>query len=190
MQPPPMQQYEQEFTEFLGIVSELGIRSYLEIGSKFGGSLYRVGMVMPAGSECVAVDMPNGTKAWPESERSLRAVADELTRQGRKCSLIWGDSADPKVVRQVVAARAAYDMVFIDANHTLPYVRKDWENYGKLAEKAVVFHDISWDRGPEWTRVRIEVPAFWRDIKQAHHYTELKYDPTRRDNGLGIIYVR
>lgn len=189
MQPPKMLQYPQEFTEFLGIICELGVRSYLEIGAKFGGSLYRVGMVMPAGSECVAVDLPVGTQHWSESEISLRKVSEELNTAGRKCTIILGDSTDPNVVQQVVASRATYDMVLIDANHTEPYVRKDWANYGKLAEKAVVFHDIAWSRPADWRGTPIHVPGVWREIREGRHFSELKYDPTRRDNGIGIIYV-
>jgi hypothetical protein len=41
-----------------------GVRSYLEIGSKFGGSLWRVANSLPPGSRIVSVDLPNGTKAW------------------------------------------------------------------------------------------------------------------------------
>jgi hypothetical protein len=48
-----------------------GVRSYLEIGAKFGGSLWRAAQALPKGSRIVAVDLPNGTKAWNAEQHSL-----------------------------------------------------------------------------------------------------------------------
>jgi Cephalosporin hydroxylase len=187
--PPKMLQHEQEFAEFLTVIRDLGVTSYLEIGAKFGGSLYRVGQVLPKGSFMMAVDLPAGTQHWSESEISLRAVAAELNKQGRQCSLIFGDSTDPKIINQVNSLGGKFDFVLIDANHTLTYVRRDFFNYGPLAKKAIAFHDISWRRPPEWKGTPIHVPQFWDETKDQYRYQEIRHDPTGRDNGFGILFV-
>src|ERR1044072_5899365 len=142
MNPPQMLQNEQEFDAFLDLVKELGAASYLEVGAKFGGTFYRVAKALPRGSRVVAVDLPAGTKAWTESEKSLCAVRDALIEDGYECHVIWGDSTNPAIVDQVKAF-GKFDVCFVDANHTLSYVMKDWDNYKPLARKAVAFHDIS-----------------------------------------------
>jgi predicted O-methyltransferase YrrM len=57
-----MLQVEAEIDGLADILVGEGVTSYLEIGSKFGGSLLRVAERLPAGSRIVSVDMPNGTK--------------------------------------------------------------------------------------------------------------------------------
>jgi predicted O-methyltransferase YrrM len=54
-------------------------------------------------------------------------------------------------------ALPAFDLVFIDGNHTREYVQADHEHYGPLG-RIVAFHDIS----PEgyWK----EAAAYWREI--------------------------
>jgi hypothetical protein len=102
------------------------VRSYLEIGSKFGGSLRVVANALPAGSRVVAVDMPKGTKAWPQSSEALKAVIAEQKLRGLDARVIWADSQDPATVDQV-RALGPFDAILIDADHRLPGVTKDWE---------------------------------------------------------------
>ena len=188
MNPPEMLQDEQEFAAFLDIVKDLGATSYLEVGAKFGGTFYRVSKSLPVGSRVVAVHMPGGTKAWSQSEKSLCAVRDSLIEDGYECHLIWGDSTNAAVVDQVKAF-GHFDCILIDANHTLPYVRRDWASYKPLARKAVAFHDISWNRAPTWVGTRIDVPQFWNEVKGGYHHTELRHDTSRKNNGIGVVYV-
>lgn len=182
-----MAQVEAEIDGFADILRAEGVRSYLEIGSKFGGSLSRVaaGIGVP-GSFIISVDMPNGTKAWRESEKALNAVAADLGSKGSMATIIWGDSTDPAVVEQV-RALGPFDACFIDANHTLPFVEKDWANYGPMA-RIVAFHDIAWRRAPEWVGTRIDVPQFWDCLKHGYRHQELKFCPTGKNNGIGVLW--
>lgn len=164
-----------------------GVRSYLEIGSKFGGSLQRIASRLPAGSRIVSVDMPRGTRAWPQSEAELKAVVARLRLEGYDAQLIWGDSTAPAVIEKV-RALGPFDAVFIDANHTLPFVQKDWTNYGDMA-RLVAFHDIAWHRAPEWKEgIRIDVPEFWERIKTVYRHQEFKFCPTGKNNGIGVLW--
>ncbi|WP_292638557.1 class I SAM-dependent methyltransferase [Mesorhizobium sp.] len=183
-----MLQVEAEINGLADILVGEGVTSYLEIGSKFGGSLLRVAERLPAGSRIVSVDMPRGTKAWGESEAELKAVIAKLRLQGYDAHLIWGDSTAKSVVEQV-RALGPFDAAFIDANHTLPFVEKDFANYA-LMTRIIAFHDIAWHRAPEWVGTRIDVPQFWARVKDgARQHAELKFCPTGKNNGIGVLWL-
>lgn len=176
-----------EIQAFVDIIKEIGAKSYLEIGSKFGGSIERVGKAMPKGSTIVAVDMPKGTKAWPQSRISLERVMDDLKRDGHKTRIVWGDSQTQETV-DIVRMLGPFDAIFIDADHRLPGVMGDWNNYGPMANMVVAFHDIGWRRANDWVGTRIDVPEFWNSIKSGYTYKEFKFCSTGKNNGIGVIF--
>lgn len=179
-------QVEEEFNWFLDIIRRENCRSYLEIGSKFGEGLKRVGEILPVPSKLVSVDLPGGTKLWNKSYPKLRDTVVAMRGKGHEAQLILGDSTDPKIIEQV-RFYGPYDVIFIDANHTLPYVTKDFENYGPMG-KIVGFHDIAWRRAPEWVGTRIDVPQFWESVKGKYRSDEIKVCPTGKNNGIGVLW--
>jgi predicted O-methyltransferase YrrM len=181
-------QYPAEIDAFVEIIRDYKITSYLEVGAKFGGSLWKVAEVMRPRSRIVAVDLPGGTIKWPRSKESLEACCHRLSGMGHYCKIIWGDSTDKAVIDEV-RRYGKFDLILIDANHTMPYLEKDWRNYGPLG-RMVAFHDISWHRPLDWkeTYSRIDVPAFWKIVKDEYHHREFKMDPTGRDNGIGLLW--
>lgn len=181
-----MLQVDAEIDGLADIFANEGVKSVLEVGSKFGGSLARIASRLPEGSRIVSVDLPKGTKAWTQSEAELTALIAKLRMQGHDTHLIWGDSTSPAIIEQV-RALGPFDAVFIDANHTLPYVEKDWANYGPMA-RIIAFHDIGWRRGPDWEGCRIDVPEFWERVKQDYRHQELKLCPTGKNNGIGVLW--
>lgn len=181
-----MLQVDAEIDGLADILVREGVTSYLEIGSKFGGSLMRVASRLPAGSRIVSVDMPNGTRAWKESEAELKAVIAKLRMQGYDAQVIWGDSTSPTTIDQV-RQLGPFGAIFIDANHTRPYVEKDFATYSPMT-KLLAFHDINWHRAPEWVGTRIDVPEFWDEIKVTHRHEEFKFCPTGKNNGIGVLW--
>jgi cephalosporin hydroxylase len=89
-----------EIAEYCDLLRSEEVSSYLEIGSKFGGSLWLAAQAMPKGSRIVAIDLPNGTKAWAESSKSLVDCVAELNRIGYDAQVIWGDSTSQEVIRK------------------------------------------------------------------------------------------
>jgi cephalosporin hydroxylase len=175
-------QNEAEHARFVEILREQHVRSYLEIGSKFGGSLWKAAKAMPVGSRIVSVDMPSGTKVWPESKASLEACIKRLRDDGYDASVIWGDSTDPNIIDRV-GVLGPFDCVFLDGNHTLPFVKKDWANYGPMG-RLVAFHDIGWVQRAG--KFPIDVPEFWNSIKDQYRHEEIKLEA--RDNGIGVLW--
>jgi cephalosporin hydroxylase len=180
-------QHPDELSRFVKLLRREGVRSYLEIGSKFGGSFRAVTLAMPPGSRAVSVDLPSGSKHWEASRVALASCVDDLKDLGYDVHLIWGDSTDPVVIQKVTAL-GPFGAVLIDANHTLPYVQSDWQHYGPLG-RLVAFHDIAWRRPAGWPgEYWIDVPEFWESIKAHYRHEEIKLDRTRRDNGIGILW--
>lgn len=180
-------QDEREIAAFCDLLAAEGVRSYLEIGSKFGGSLWRAANALPRGSRIVSVDMPNGTKAWKESEASLKACVAALNANGHEASVIWGNSMDLTVVERV-RALGPFDAILIDADHRLPGVTADFNNYGPMG-RIIAFHDLAWRRAPEWAGTRIDVPEFWASIKDDYARTqEFIFCPTGKNNGIGVLW--
>lgn len=158
------------------------VRSYLEVGSKYGGSLWRIARTLPPGSRVVAIDMPFGDQS---NLPHLRECVAELKKLGYDAHLILGDSTAGQVVAQA-GRLGPFDACLIDANHLTPYITKDWENYGPMS-RIVAFHDISW-RMHEGRRSKtpIEVPEFWAKIKNGYRHEQIQLEP--RDNGIGVLW--
>lgn len=181
-----MLQDEREIAALADLFRREGVRSYLEIGSKFGGSLRRIAEVMPIGSRIVAVDMPNGTKAWSQSSAALQDLIIDLGKKGYEASVMFADSQDLMTVKKA-SWHAPYDAILIDADHRLPGVTKDWNNYSSMG-RMIAFHDIAWRRAPDWVGTRIDVPEFWNSIKGDYRHEEFKFCPTGKNNGIGVLW--
>ena len=162
------------------------VHSYLEIGSRYGGSLWHITRSLPKGSTVVAVDLPHKNKFGAADGRPfLEQCVKKLKEKGFNVHLFLADSTNTDIVNKVKSL-GPFDACFIDANHTLPYVTKDWENYGPMS-RIVCFHDISWHRDslPPNT-MPIEVPEFWQKLKTDFKHREIKHEP--QDNGIGILW--
>lgn len=164
-----------EFDEFIAVLQRAKCRSYLEIGSAYGESLLRVAHALKTPSWFVAVDQP--TK---HTLTALKEGADTIRRYGHDVRLLLGDSTNQDIV-ETVDTMGPFDACFIDANHTLAYVRADWRNYGPMC-RIVAFHDIGWNSD----KARIDVPAFWNTIKDAYVHREIRH--YYKKNGIGIIW--
>lgn len=176
-------QDEFELAAFMSLLKREGVRSYLEIGSNAGGTLRWVATALEKPSVFVSVD--NGANA--ESKISLTRAINYLNLVGHRAQIFWGDSTDKTIIEQVRHC-GPFDCVFIDANHTLSYLSQDWEHYGPMG-RMVCFHDIAWRRSPDWKEgQRIDVPQFWEVVKGLHRHEEITFDPTRKNNGIGVLW--
>jgi predicted O-methyltransferase YrrM len=179
-------QDDRELAAFCELVKHNDVRTYLEIGTRFGGTFWQVGQALPANARMVSVDLPNASMFWQESKESLQKCAKALVEQGREVWLVWGDSASRSVIDEVKRL-GPFDLILIDANHTEKYVEADWANYAPLA-RMVAFHDIAWRRPASWTGYHIDVPQFWEKIKVRYRHEEFKMEPTGQDNGIGVLW--
>lgn len=188
-----MESYEVEIAqvpEEIDALCELfqanGVSTYLEVGSKFGGSLWKIANALPKGSRIVSVDLPNGTRLWQQSSKSLVDCIAKLNEIGYDARVLWGDSKDPDIIKKC-RKYGPYHAVLLDGDHREVGVKADWENYASMGN-IIAFHDISWHREPEWKGVRIDVPEFWNSIKGDYRHQEFKFCPTGKNNGIGALW--
>lgn len=174
-------QHERELAWFVDLLTKERIRSFLEIGSKYGATLDRIARSMPKGSRIVSVDLPAKEKL--ASRASLSDVVAKLRKDGYDARIIWGDSTYSGIIHQVNNL-APFDAIFIDANHAEPYVRMDWANYGSLG-RIIAFHDVAGvKRKPG--KAPIEVKIVWDEIKTGYRHEECCLDGD--SNGIGVLW--
>jgi predicted O-methyltransferase YrrM len=180
-------QNNSELIAFINVLTQERVKSYLEIGCKFGGSLWNVANALPIGSRIVGVDLPHGDTSFKDSLPHLKECVKALGERGYDAHLIIGDSTDNTIV-DMVYALGPFDACLIDANHTIPYVKKDWQNYGKIC-RLIAFHDINFHRSAPMPKHKkpIEVPQVWNAIKQDYRHVEIKHD--KQDNGIGVLWL-
>lgn len=126
----------QEYNE-LKFVYDLieGSASYLEVGTAEGNSLYVLAHALAPNARITYIDLGE-----VHTTPHRNTVIDKLKVDGFKVHGIHGNSTDPSVIALV---QERFDIVLIDAGHTYEEVLSDARNYGKLADKYVIFHDIN-----------------------------------------------
>lgn len=177
-----------EHDAFIDILKGEGARSYLEIGSMYGGSLWKTAHNMPKGSRVVSVDFAIDT---PEALPHLQRCISDLIANGYDAHLVHGDSMAKATVDEV-RALGPFDAVFIDGAHTLEAVTSDWENYGPMG-RVVAFHDIAWNSTwkssvPGRVSKPMGVPALWDQVKQGLRYKEFKFQQPSNYYGIGVLW--
>lgn len=187
-------QMRSEIEAFAQLMKDNNIASYLEIGSMYGGTIWLAASIMPKGSRIVAVDLPFPGK--PHAHQSLKECFKHLQREGFDAHLIVGDSTKKENIERA-RALGPYDAVFIDGNHSLPYVTADWKNYGPMG-KMVAFHDINYKRQnhqpqyhPVLGVIATDVPILWREIKNDYpNHVEFCHDirTDKTDFGIGVLW--
>ena len=181
---PPLQARD-ELVEFLKLIKAENVKSYLEIGSRYGGTFEAVMTRCPPGSFGVCVDFPGGEFGDDNSAPLLLAALKRIRRNAREASVIFGPSGAPEVVDRAVQ-HAPYDCVFIDGDHAYEAVKRDFELYAPMG-RMIALHDIA--APDDWTDGRgslVEVGRFWREIR--HLYRSFEIVTPGTNMGIGVLW--
>jgi predicted O-methyltransferase YrrM len=174
-------QYKPEIDEFIEIMTAADCRSYLEVGCLYGDTLHYVGTRLPAGSRIVALDFPGQAGGrFRDTERFLRRAAKDLKKRGYDVHVIIGDSHKPEMIESA-RKLSPYDAVFIDGDHSIDGVRKDWQDYGPMGS-IIGFHDIC----RQSQKYQDGVKALYDGLAKTHRHKTLTIGDTRR--GIGVIW--
>lgn len=170
-------QQPRELGALIDLMIERGVRSYLEVGAKYGETFKAVMESLPVGSYGMAVDLPGGPWGTHESKKPLIEVIRELNRQGYVVDYHLGSSHDANIDRW-------FDCVLIDADHRYESVKLDYEIYGNAP--MVAFHDIDGE-GIELKGMPIGVPKFWREVRRTRPFREFIDPSDDRPMGIGVL---
>jgi predicted O-methyltransferase YrrM len=151
-----------------------GAKSILEIGSRFGESIYRMARCASANARIVCIDMPNADDCVLDAEGPLRARIAEIAKMGHETHLFLGDSHSSGVI-EAVTKLGPFDFLFIDGDHSEAGVRQDWEAYSPLA-KVIAFHDICGTLG---------CVTVWNELKQRYRTVEFRHSGWM---GIGVLF--
>lgn len=159
-----------------------GARSILEIGSRFGESVYHMAKEMQPPGKVVVVDLPCADDVQFDPEPSLRDRANDICKMGFDFHGFLANSRDPEVIARV-AEHGPYDFIFIDGDHTYKGVKADWENYGHMG-KIVAFHDIAGQPG---------CYRLWEELHQEYRTVEFTHSRDGNVNngvwmGIGVLF--
>ncbi len=157
-------QHEWEFDQLLNLAA--GAEKVLEIGVWQGGTLY--GWVDRIKAQVVAVDLD---------------ITDNARRLfAHKATLIEGNSAAPEIIAQV-SEFGPYDVVFVDADHSLAAASQDWANYSPMVKPGglFAFHDI---RPTEHATLN----TLWDDIKRSGKPTTEFNEHLADWGGIGVVH--
>jgi hypothetical protein len=157
-----------QIAQALVYLSAFKINSFCEIGVCYGGNFLFSSEYLRRFNpdiKCLGVDPTNYLHA------EIREIID-LSDWMRFVSLTSDQLAGRK-----------FDLVFIDGDHTTPWITKDWENMGKFA-KFCMFHDL---QDPLWP----DVGAFWIGLKSIPRKERVEFldcHSDRATHGIGIIH--
>lgn len=182
-------QVESEIEGLIDVLVNAGVRRFLEVGSRYGGSLWRIANALPKGSLIVSVDSGSGMGGKkPGQQSSLAECILALKARGYNTHLISQDSQWSDTVAKV-AKFAPFDACLIDADHELKGVTKDWMNYGPMC-RIVAFHDIGWQKPEGYREAKlVEVPVLWNQLKDTYHFTKEFIDRSTGGNmGIGVLW--
>ena len=164
-----------EFKCFVDLLIKMNVKSYLEVGSRYGGAFEAVMDSLP-GAKGTVVDLPGDDGKPDESFAELMKTMHRLNDQGRDVRANIGDSGLPEVVA-AAKSRGPYDCVMIDADHSYEGVKRDFDNYADMG-KIVALHDI--------VNPTTDVPKFWNEIKSQYKSAEIVVDGSCM--GIGVIF--
>jgi predicted O-methyltransferase YrrM len=157
-----------ELNAFLDLVRELGVRSYLEIGSRNGFSFWHVMQAIGPGGRGLSIDLSESVRT---KANLLQTLAD-LRSAGSSVDVIFGNSQSPDIITKAKVA-APFDLVFIDADHRYEGVARDFEVYRHLG-CTVALHDVAAPDTHMSDGYLNGVGRFWREIRGQYRYQEIE----------------
>lgn len=171
-------QYPNQFSKYLVEISKLGVQSYLEIGTRHGGTFVLtveyLSRFTPVG-RAVGIDLSVPSPA-------LRRWAND--RPG--VTILQGDSQG-RSFRRLVRESDPFDLVLIDGDHSEEGCRAD---YALVADRsqALVFHDIVSEPTPGVRVVWDDLKETRRDSFVIYEFTD-QYEELKRSTGADFIGI-
>lgn len=194
LRPQSKYQDSAELEWFVRLTQKLNVQRYLEIGSRWGDSLYAVMMNRGLGRAtriplAMAIDIPESDEKRDSVIKTMMEIEQTV------CDTFYLPSdSNSRMALDSASVKSPFDLILIDADHTYEGVRRDWDNYHKFAP-VIVFHDIAapdtWVSDGKLNGVQ----KFWRELTCkdtpmcSHGFKKIEEFITPRSNmGYGVIH--
>jgi predicted O-methyltransferase YrrM len=168
---------EQESVEaewFCAHLRVMKIKSFLEIGSRYGDSLQGWALACEPGARICALDI-DGLEPGSALKRTMRLLA----QMGYDPRMKIADSKTPEAINWA-RENGPFDAIFIDGDHSYEGVKADYENYRQFAGRMIGFHDVA---GGE-----AGVRQFWNEV--SHSKSGFRVQSfCASQMGIGIIHL-
>jgi len=167
--PVGIAQTPQQIAKALVYVSQFKITSFCEIGVMHGGNFLFCSEYLRrfnSNIRCIGIDPADCLD--PE----IREIIE------KEVWLSFKPSTSDDIAGMI------FDLIFIDGDHTMPWLVRDWENVGRLS-KICAFHDLQEPTCPD-------VAVFW-EILNGENKEKFEFldDPSgRKIHGIGIIHAK
>jgi predicted O-methyltransferase YrrM len=177
-----------EIVSLLRLVQRLKPRRLLEIGTANGGTLFLLSRAAAADARLLSLDIGHTL--------AQRHVYPRFARRGQHITCLTGDSHSRQIRSRIVdwLGGRPLDFLFIDGDHSLDGVSKDFSMYAPLLRPGglVAFHDIVPDFKTRFGIVTLadvgQVPSFWRDLKgRFKECFEFIDEPNQDGRGIGVL---
>jgi cephalosporin hydroxylase len=186
--PVMMAQIHSEIVELANLIKAAAPQRSLEIGTNYGGTLFLLCTLSPAGARVISVDLPAGRFGGGYPRRKI-PLYRRFPRNGQQLHLIRGDSHASETHARVerLLAGEKLDYLFIDGDHTYEGVKLDFEMYSPFVRSGgmIAFHDIA----VHTKEKSCEVDRFWNEVKQRYKHREFIEDPKQGWAGIGVLFV-
>jgi hypothetical protein len=171
-------QYPVQFASYLTYLAEKDIRSYVEIGVRFGGTFIIIVEYMRRFCDlyrACALDME------PTS------IMETYARQTAGVEYKIGNSLEPEL--RAFLGSAAWDLALIDGNHSYEGCSTDFKSI-RHRSKLIALHDISSGVCPGvrrmWEEIKNIVPAS-RLFEATDQYKEVRERTNATYLGIGVV---
>ena len=181
-----LQQVPEEYSEFLNIIRDRDIKTYLELGVGNGGSFFVNSIFLQkTASKLHCVDnIAYRDTHIKQSETKIQKKVDMLQEMFSDKDIFFHNMSTDNFFNK---NQDIFDCIFIDADHSYEGVLSDYNNAMKVINKngIIILHDIAnTDTG---------VARLWNEIKLIHSNTvEFKHKVNPNIGyacGIGIIYL-
>ena len=176
--PLPLLQDYNELEKFINICNSKGVKSVLEIGSFYGGTLWCWLKSFNELKDITCIDMPvpssdSRYEKMMESRNQWKIIFKDINFTN-----IQGDSTSSDIINKI---NGKFDLLFIDGGHDYQTVKNDYENYNKFVNEGgiIAFHDAI-GLG--------DVNRFWNEIKRGKSYIEICNNNTV-GWGIGLLFI-
>jgi predicted O-methyltransferase YrrM len=169
------------------LASDRAIRTIGEIGFNLGFSSYTF-LSSNHKAKVVSFDI---AKYWYVSD--AKAYIDRTFPD--RHTLVVGDSLKTVPEFRRENPDIAFDLIFIDGDHSYDAVKADFLAYSPLVRAGglVALHDIVPDHraryGVETSKSSGGVPLFWHELQKSHRTEELVEDPDQDGYGIGLVQM-